>query len=421
MIRDTSTQDEYIEKPSKMRKVKIALLCFVISGVALTLFNFGLDSVESNKSFPLSEFNTAVVFRGELTRDINVSGKLVAARAPRLFSSEPGIANLLINPGNVVEKGDVLAVIESPKLEATFAQENSRLQTLYLESERGNLTDQSLHLELESSLDNFLVKLNASEREYLRAKKGVSIQAISEMEFELREDQLSEAKLLYGYAKKRIALSKEKLTFEKKVRDLKLSQQQLLVNELERRKTSLTILAPFRGVVGNWLIGQKEHVTDSKALMTIVDLKEYEAELDVPEYYANEVNIGQPVYFSLVGKNLSGQILSVSPEVTHGQIKIKASIEHDSDTLRQNQRINARIELDKKPETLMVSRGAFLNSDNDGDVYLIRGDMALKQKTQTGIISTEYVELIDGVKPGDELIVSDYAMFLDAPQFRITR
>ena len=191
-----------------------------------------------------------------------------------------------------------------------------------------------------------------------------------------------------------------------------MKRQALVLAELERRQRELVIRAPVSGIVGNWLVAQKELVADAQALMTVVDLTQYEAELNVPEFYADDLGIGLAVSMTIAGNKLAGEISSVSPEVNNSQVKVRVKIILNSAIkLRQNQRLNARIEFERKPNVLMVKRGRFLQSTAGKSAFIINDNFATRHDIVTGSSSVEFVEIVSGAVAGDVLVISDYENF----------
>ncbi|MDP2561286.1 efflux RND transporter periplasmic adaptor subunit [Psychrobium sp. 1_MG-2023] len=412
MINGTSGQDEAIEITTTQRWKKYALIlpfaCLLIWFSQPTLSQW----VNGVSAFDNQSLLTASVTKGTLIRDIAVSGKLVAANAPQVYSSEPGQITMHAKPGDNVLAGDIIATLASPELSSLLAQEQSTLARLKIEASRGALQDSEAQLDLERGLDTAQLRLNASIRELKRAELSFKQQVISEIDLVTTQDEKTEAKLYYQHAKKRVELAKKRLEFENKTRQFSVNNQQLIVKELERRQQQLNIRAPVTGIVGNWLVQQKERVSDAHPIMTVVDLSQYEAELNVPEFYADDLGLGLIVNMKIAGKELVGKVISVSPEIKNNQVMVRVSVNaNDAKTLRQNQRMNARIEFEKKENVLMVKRGAFLKSSAGQAAYVINEDKALRTPISTGSQSVEYIEITGGLNVGDKIIISDYSDF----------
>jgi len=417
MINGTDGQDEVISKISNKKPwKKIAISSVVVIGLAWVSLPILSQWVGGVPSIELQSISQATVIKGTLIRDVAVNGKLVAANAPTLYSSESGQVTLLAKPGDIVEQDTIVATILSPELQSSIKQANAKLEQLRIEVSRGELSGSETQLDLERSLDTAKVRLNASNRELTRAELSFKKQVISQLDLVTTNDAKLESELLYKHAEKRVELAKKRLEFENKTREFSVRSQQLIVDELLRRAELLNVRAPVSGVVGNWLVQKKERVTNAQAIMTIVDLSQYEAELSVPEFYADDLGLGLDVQIKISGKSLIGKVISVSPEVNANQVMVRVSIESTDDIkLRQNQRLNARIEFEKKDNVLMLKRGSFLASHGGRAAYVITNELAQRQPITVGSQSVDFVEITSGLKAGDKIIISSTKTFDEFP------
>jgi len=421
MIADTNSQDETIAVVKKSLPIKAI---FTVVGFILIVFLIKQPLIQWYSSIPSIEENTltiAAVIRGDLVRDVAVSGKAVAAKAPQLYSTEVGQITLLVKPGEAVSENQIVAILESPELDASIKQQESTLEQLSINANRGDLEDKEAQLDLESKMNTAQSSLNVAIRERQRAEIAYKKEIISEVDWLKSQDVLADSERFYLHAKKRVELTKERLTFEKQHRQFLVQKQQLILDELQRRQQRLNIKAPVTGVVGNWLVAQKNSIVANTAIMTIVDLSQYEAELSVPEFYADDLGIGLSVAMQISGIDVSGDIIAISPEIKGNQVKVRAKLTTKNNLqLRQNQRINARIEFEKKSDVLMLKRGAFMGSFAGKFAFKKLDDnTAQKVAITTGANSVDYIELISGVAEGDEIIISDYQKFSSAKQINI--
>jgi HlyD family secretion protein len=422
MIADTQSQDETILVANKKFSKKLMLILLVISTLLYLAFPTFSQWYSSIPSVASDSLTIASVIRGDLVRDVAVSGKAVAANAPQLYNTEEGQITLLAKPGETVKQNQIIARVVSPELEALIKQQESTLQQLSITTNRGILEDKVAQLDLESNMNTAQSALNVAKREKQRAKISFKKQIISEIDWMKSLDTLADATLFFEHAKKRVDLAKERLEFERKNRDFLVKKQQLILNELVRRHEALEIKAPLNGVVGNWLVAQKNTIVANTAIMTIVDLSEYEAELSVPEFYADDLGLGLIVAMKISGQQISGEIIAISPEIKGNQVKVRAKLTSLVDIqLRQNQRINARIEFEKKSNVLMVKRGAFIGALAAQFAFIKLDDNTAKKiAITTGAKSVEYVELTSGVAENDQIIISDYQNFNHADQIYLT-
>ena len=419
MIKDTSGQDTVLV-PSTSKRLKLPL---IIGGCALLVSalvwaSLGTDSV--SKSLSRSDITTAKLFVGTLTRDVATTGKIVAANAPILYSTEEGTVTLLSNPGDTVNKGDVVAKLDSPRLTNQLAQAKSVLAGMESALERAKLDARRDQLQAYQTLDIATVDLEAADRESRRGEELIQSQLIGQIDYEKGKDDLHKAKLKFKHAEQEVALTKDTLTFEIKNKALEVERQTLAVRELERQVDALNIVAPVNGIIGNWITEQKTRLSANQPILTVVDLSAYEAELAVPESYADDLGLGMEVELSFGSIKLMGKLSSISPEVRNREVTARVQFDQsDSLTLRQNQRISARVLLEHRPNVLMVKRGAFMTSGGGNVAYQIEGDLASRREVKLGSTSLSQVEVLDGGKAGDEWVISSVDPFNHAEQVRI--
>ncbi|TMO84967.1 efflux RND transporter periplasmic adaptor subunit [Pseudoalteromonas spongiae] len=412
MIKDTSGQDQVIKQKPKLLKpaLAITLMLSVVTWTGFAMFN----SDNASMSIDKAQLQLAKVERGNLVRDVAATGKIVAANAPKAYSPEQGFVSLNVKAGDTVEKGQVIAEVDSPELNNSLKQQESELARLKGELARSELAARRQALALTKTLDLAQVELNAAERENRRAQLSIEKRLISQIDLEKAVDDLAKAKLTYKHAQQEVELAKDTLSFELQSSKSQVARQQLVVDELQRKVGNLAIKASVSGIVGNLLVQPKAMVVKNQALLTLVDLSAFEAELQVPESYANDLGIGMTVELKIGSEQITGQLSAISPEVNNREVTTRVRFEtSDISNIRQNQRLSGRILLENRSDILMVRRGGFLNAG--GYVaYKINGDLAQKTEITTGVTSINHVEVLAGLDAGDEIIISNYDTFKNA-------
>ncbi|PCI62622.1 MAG: efflux transporter periplasmic adaptor subunit [Gammaproteobacteria bacterium] len=414
MIKDTSQQDVAITpKFISTAKIKYVAL-FTVSLLLLSYFAYG--SYHSDRSIARNKVQIDTVVRGTLERDINAVGKIVAANAPIIYGSARGTITLSVKPGDAIEKNQLIATINSPELLNQLQQEQASLQSLQFESERQKLQIRRSQLNQQQQLDMALVSLNAAKREFNRSQISIKDNLISQLDFEKSQDDLIRAKLEYTHQQKQALLNQDSLKFDAKTQQAKIQRQQWLVANVQRQVNNLALLSPIDGIVGNWLTSQKSAVVLSQPVMTIVDLSAFEAELLVPESYADELGLDMDVELQVAGQTLQGKLSAISPEVIKRQVTTRVRFSNDKVHLRQNQRLSARIILARKTNVLMVHRGDFLQTGGDKGTYLVQQNIATKVPLTFGETSLSQIEITSGAQMGDKLVISSLTPFAKAKQ-----
>ncbi len=416
MIQDTSGQDTAVQ-PSMGKKLKWPLAAAAVALVVLGLIGSSVGSSQISESIRRGDLRFATLEQGTLTRDIATTGKIVAANAPILYSTDQGTVTLLAKPGDRVELGDVVATIESHKLTNNLKQQEALLEGLQSAMERARLNARREQLKALQILDIAKVDLESAARESRRGDELIKSKLISQIDFEKGKDDLHKARLLSAHAKQDTELMRDTLAFEIKNKASEVDRQKLVVSELERQVSALNIQAPVGGIIGNWLTSQKALIGQSQPILTVVDLSAFEAELAVPESYADELGLGMAVELSFGELTLIGELSSISPEVRNREVTARVRFEQDDRLhLRQNQRLSARVLLENRPNVLMVKRGAFVSTGGGREVYAMNGDIAEQTDIQLGARSMSHIQVLQGGKVGDIWVISSIQPFNKAEQ-----
>lgn len=422
-ISDTSGQDVVIA-PKNKKKVWVA--CGIAA--AITLATVGVvaptysDYVSSDISIARDRLRIGEVTRGDFIRDLSVQGRVVAAVSPRLYSPAQGTITYQVDAGDSVEKGQILAEIDSPNLTNQLQQEEATLQSLQIELDRNKIQAKQQFLQDQKAVDIAKVSLTAADREKRRADKAYASKSISAIDFEKAQDDLENAKLEHKHAVDDANLSKESLEFDIKTKQLSVDRQNLLVQELKRRVAELTVRSPVSGIVGNLAVEQKNQVTQNQAILSVVDLSEFELEVQIPESYADDLAIGMDADIQVNGETYPAKLVTISPEIVNNQVTGRVRFADSSAPgLRQNQRLTTRILMENKSNVLMVQRGQFLESGSGRIAYIVRDNMAIRTSINTGARSLSSVEVVSGLQEGDQIIVSSTESFRGAENVLLTQ
>ena len=417
-MRSTDGQDRVLEAPGQAwRRDKRVLLAaalglLVLGGLLLTWLLGAWFSSEGTVS--RDRLRIATVTRGEFLSDVAAQGTVVAAVSPTLYAPAAGTVTLARNAGDAVKKGDLVATVDSPGLRNEYQRERATLESLVVDLRREEIEVRRKILQSQQTSDMAGVAIRAAEREFARAEQAWGQKVISARDYQRARDELDEAKLTHHHSVETAGLEKEGLEFELQTRRLQRERQQLLVADLERRVGELEVKSPVDGIVGTLAVTQKAAVQQDAALVTVVDLSALEVEFRVAESYAGAIGLRMPAEVSLGGKAYAGEVTSMSPEVRQGEVTGRVRLKELPPGLRQNQRVSVRILMDERDNVLKVERGGFYEAGGGAYAYVVRDDVAERRPIRTGAVSVREVEITDGLKEGEQIVVSDTDELKDA-------
>jgi HlyD family secretion protein len=422
-IRDTSSQDRIIA-PRVNTKRRATLIGVVV--VAIVLLAWVMPSAwrlfTAGRSVSAARLQIASVVRGPFVRDIAAEGSVVAAVSPTLYASAPGAVTLKVHAGDAVTKGEVIAIIASPELTNKLAQEQSNADALDVDYKRAQIDARKQRLELQKTLDNAVIDEKSAQTDLARNQKAFELGALPKMQVAHAQDALDKARIALEHARADLRLDKDSLDFDVRAKKLAYERQTLVVKELQRQVDELNVRSPVNGQVGQLFVAPSATVAKDAKLLSVVDLSALEVEVKVPESFARDLAIGMAAQISGNGNQWSGTVGAISPEVVNGEVAARVRFSGDQPAhLRQNQRLSVRIVLDQRNDALTVTRGSFVDESGGAYAYVVRDGIAVKTPVRFGASSIDKVEILQGLKVGDRIVISGTSNFNGAERVAISQ
>lgn len=399
-------------KGSKRKIVGAAALFLLLATIWITV-PIVQRWASASVTVPLERLRLATVERGDLVRDVSVQGRVVAALSPTLYASAAGSITLRVDAGTSVEKDQVLAVIESPELANELRQVRSSYEQQAVELERQRIESRQLALEKRKEANLADVTLVAAKREKRRADAADAVKVISVIDHEMAKDVLRTAEFAYEHAIADADLFDERLAFEIKASQLALQRQRILVEDIERQISELSIRSPVSGIVGDLLVDQKAAVSRDTPIMSVVDLSRFEIDAQIPESYADDLALGMMAEIHVGGRIYAGRLVAVSPEIIANQVRSRIRfLDEMPSNIRQNQRLTTRILIEERPNVLKLQRGQFLDSGGGRIAYVLdKEGLAHRRAIVIGARSLAAVEIASGLAEGDVVVTSSIDQF----------
>lgn len=356
------------------------------------------------------------------------------------------ITHLFIHPGEVVETGQKLATIDSrevSEMEAELVEAKSKLQIAeaHREREREILNEQverpeSL-LDAQSKLEQIKLKKNLAESEFKRQEGLFKEKITSARDYNTAKEKLAECALELRSAtidvqrEERLYKNKALMSKDYQLADAECKRDQQHMHTLEQRllflgmdKQSIkhllstsningevNIKSSAHGVISHFDVAVGEIVTPEKSLFKITDLSEVVASFDVPEPDLQRVKMGTQVNIimpSYRGKTFSAPISFISDHV-HAEtrmVSMRAKLDNKGSHFKLNMR--ADITLVGAPFEVLACPKAAMHHDTAEKPFVFRqnGDAFERVAITVGGASSEYVEVVSGLKEGDNVVVS---------------
>lgn len=421
MMRDTSAQDRPLPPaPHRLRR----LLPWLAASAALGLLVWAAPTVRqqlgADASFSRQRLSLATVEQGPLVRDVAGEGKVVAAVSPTLYAANAGTVSLKIQAGDAVKKGQVLLTLASPELQARLAQERSNADGLKSESLRAEADIRQSQAQAQSALDTAAIAYKSAQNDLNRQAQAFAAGATAKAQVDQASDALARAEVALKQAQSLQGLQLEATRFELQAKRQAFERQQLMVKDLERQLDELQLRSPVDGQVGQLFVSDRMSVAKDGKLLSVIDLSALEVQMQVAESFARELQAGMPGEITGNGKQWAGRVSSISPEVVNNEVAARLRFDGAlPEQLRQNQRLSVRVLLDRRESVLTVARGSFIEEGGGHSAYVLQDGQAVKRAIRLGAQSLAKVEVLSGLKPGEQVVVSGADAFRGAERVTI--
>ena len=375
----------------------------------------------------------------EVQRAVETIGSVVAWDDVQVKTEQPGtIARLLVDLGDRVTRGTVLAEYDAREFELAVKQAEADLLSAQQSLARARATVQSSEAALRRAKDN-LVTLDA---EVTRTQSEVDW-AKSELERsqELFRKQLiaardvDNARNLHNVAAARLAAAaatRDQHPDQVRIAEAQLDSDraQLHVAEAEvaRRDATLgiarkrlgdtTIRAPFGGVVAKRHVNAGEYVKENTAVFSVVGLDPLKYTGTVPERYAPDLKVGQRIELSVEaypGRTFAGQVTRVSPavEVQTRSLALEGRVGNGDGQLRPGFFAKGTVLTRKDAAVAFVPAEAVVYFVGISKVFVVANGKVEERRVRPGARQGAWVEIAEGVKVGETVAVSNLSQLFD--------
>jgi HlyD family secretion protein len=403
----------------RKRLMRRAMITFLSIALIAAVFIWGPRLIKP--SVARARIRTAKVETGPIEAQITASGTVVP-EIEQVISSPVNarVLKILRRPGAVLSRGE-------PILELDLNESKLAIEKLNQQVELKQNQQAKAKLDLENTMINLQSQWEIKNLEYRAAK------AASSRNRELhRQGLLSEERL------REIELIEEKVAFElKQLEESKRNAQASTRTQLEglalemktleqeraeaQRQLELATTKSDRNGVLTWVVNEEGSTLQKGAVLArIADLSSFRVEATVSDVHANRLSAGLPVKVKINDDYLAGVISRINPTVNNGVITMVVSLEDKSNALlRSNLRVDVLVATERRDSALRIKKGPFVNGDGLRDVFVIRGDVAIKTQARFGIASFDHYEVLQGLIEGDEVIISDMTDFMHVKEVKL--
>ena len=387
------------------------------SGIALFVIFVGYQFIFADRRSTLrvekDKITISNVQRGIFQEFIPQTGTVEPSRTVYLDAVEGGtIKRVVAESGAMLEKGDVILELSNLNRELEVLQNEANLNESInrVRETRLQITSNDLTQRQElASIDNQLAILGP---QFSRQKQLYEKKLIAKQDFEK-----TEADYHYFQERRRITYEVYKNDSIGRLRQLNqmnFSEQKMMqsLDGVGRILDNLVIRAPIDGQLSHPPLDAGQSVNIGQRLGWIDIMGSYKVRVPIDELYLPRINPGLRAETSFNNRDYILEITYKYPGVTAGRFEVDMQFVGEVPKgIIRGQSLRLRIQLSQSSEELLLPVGGFYKDTGGNWVYVVEGDHAVRRDIKLGRKNTENFEVLEGLKPGDQVITSSYENF----------
>lgn len=356
-----------------------------------------------------ARIRTARVERGRVEATIEASGTVLPANE-RVLSSpvEARILRILKRVGDAVEPGDPILELDTSatrlnveRLQDRLAQKRNEQEQIKLALAQA-LGDLRGRVE-KSRLDVEILEARLARNRKLRSDGLVSEEALREADIETRKARIELDGLIATEDAERRATAAK---LEGVALDLRILDKELAGARHEAELA--TTRADEAGIV-TWVAPEEgATVRRGDRIARIARLDAFRVEATIADMHASALSTGLAVRVTAGTKTFAGRLASVHPAIENGAVRFAVDLDHPDDPgLRQNLRVDVLIVTGVRDDVARLARPAYGQSGRVTQLFVVDGSVARRRDVSVGLTGRDAIEIVAGLREGDEVIVSD--------------
>lgn len=416
-----------VKRPARKNRRRVKLAAYAVACVlAVALITVALSRLKpAAPSVARSTVWTDTVKRGEMIRQVRGLGTLVPEEIRQIAAPVEGrVEQKFVKPGEEVTTGTVLVELSNPTLRQQSVDFEYQIKSAEadlnnirsrLESER--MSQQAATAQIQSEYNQAKIQLDTDEQ---LAKEGL-VPVLTLRISRVRVQQLANR---LEIEQKRLGSSKASADAQVAVQQARIEQLRAQLRLNQEQVASLQVRAGTNGVLQEVTVEVGQQITPGTNIARVADPSSLKAALQIPETQIKDIALGQPaVIDTRGGGTVSGRVQRIDPAARNGTITVDVRLEGPMPQgARVDLSVDGTIELERLDNVLYVGRPT-TGGGAQSSVSLFRlepdGRTAVRVPVKLGRASVNTVEVVEGLREGDTVILSDTSQWDGVDRLRL--
>jgi HlyD family secretion protein len=413
---DREIPKEVLQKEKRLRMMKqggVALAILVVIGVLVSLMRSSVNR---------KDLLIAAADRGTIEVSVSASGKVV-----------PAMEEIINSPINtrileVYRKGGDSVDVGTPILKLDLQSTDTEYRKMLDEEQMKRLQLEQLRVNNRTQLSDLAMQVKVSQMK------------VNRMEVELRNeryldsigsgttDKVRQAELAYNTGRLELEQLREQLQNERQVKEADLKVKELEVNmfsksvaEMKRTLEDAQIRSPRKAILTyiNNQVGAQ--VAQGSQVAVVSDLSHFKVEGEIADTYGDRVHAGGRAVVKVGNAKLEGTVSSVTPLSKNGVIAFTVQLADDSySRLRSGLKTDVYVMSSVKEDVIRIPNGSYYVGKGEYELFVLDGEHELvRRKVTLGDANYELVEVVSGLKEGDQVVISDMSAYKNKDKMKL--
>lgn len=412
--------DIQIEKKKGVAALKLRHWIYIGIGSLIVALLLAVATSDYSSTLKIDRrgLNIAQAKQAQFDDFVRVDGRVMPISLVQLSPEEGGIVReKVVEEGSHVKKGDVIIRLSNSNLdlqilnaEAELAEKQNILRNTQISMEQDRLNNRNEQAQL--------------DLEVVRKKRAFEQQSRLYDEKLVAREEYIKAKEDYELAKKRQALVNQRLEQDSIYRLSQMDQMEENLANMRRnvllireRKEHLNVQSPIDGELGLLDVELGQNISTGQKIGQINDLSDYKVEAKIDEHYIDRVQAGLDATFDRGGQTYNMHVRKVYPEVRESKFRVEFVFDSEKPSnIRTGQTYYLNLQLGQSSQAVLIPKGTFFSSTGGKWIFVLDkdGNKAYRRNIKLGRQNPQYYEVLEGLEPGEKVIVNGYEAYGDA-------
>jgi len=418
------SMDRKIEKKTWTKK-RIIIIAASVIFLAFAIYVFVFKFRTSTLNVESDRIQIAAVTKGPFQEYIAAVGNVIPRNTYFLDALEGGtVEKIFIEAGAMVKAGDSILQLSNTNTVLDIMWRESDLFNASNNLRQTRLQMEQYKMQIRKEMNDVENDLQQEKRKYDRYAELVKTDLISQHEYEIQKDQ-------YEYLVRKKEITAETQKNDLAFREIQLQSLDESVRRLQeslqmakRKLENLIVRAPVNG----YLTAMDAQVGESKSpgtrLGQIDILEGYKVRAQIDEHYLPRIEIGRTGTFELAGEVHRLAVRKVYPEVKDNRFEVDMEFAApEPKGITRGQTLHIDLNLSDQTEAVLLAKGGFYASTGGNWAYVVdpSGKFAVKRTIKLGRQNTQEYEVLEGLRPGENVVISSYESYGDIDRLVIKK